>query len=54
LARNAAIPYGKTLQREEMSQLIDELFGCDLPYSTPNGKPTMVSLSLEELEKRFG
>jgi DNA mismatch repair protein MutL len=54
LARNAAIPYGKTLQREEMSQLIDELFGCDLPYSSPNGKPTMVSLSLEELEKRFG
>jgi len=54
LARNAAIPHGKILQREEMSQLIDELFGCDLPYSTPSGKPTMVSLSLEELEKRFG
>lgn len=53
LARQAAIPHGKVLQREEMSQLIDELFACDQPYATPSGRPTMVSLSLEELEKRF-
>ncbi|MCF8258444.1 MAG: DNA mismatch repair endonuclease MutL [Flavobacteriales bacterium] len=53
LARKSAIPHGKTLQREEMAQLIDELFGCDQPYVSPNGKPTMVTLSLEELEKRF-
>lgn len=54
VARNAAMAHGVVMQREEMSQLIDELFACDLPYSSPNGKPTMVSLSLEELEKRFG
>lgn len=54
MARKAAIPYGKVLQEEEMSQLIDELFACDLPYTAPNGKPTLITLGLDELEKRFG
>ena len=54
MARKAAIPYGKTLQEEEMTQLIDELFACDLPYTAPNGKPTLITLGLDELEKRFG
>lgn len=54
MARKAAIPYGKILQQEEMTQLIDELFACDLPYSAPNGKPTLITLGLDELEKRFG
>ncbi|MCB0754311.1 MAG: DNA mismatch repair endonuclease MutL [Flavobacteriales bacterium] len=54
MARKAAIPYGKMLQEEEMTQLIDELFACDLPYTAPNGKPTLITLGLDELEKRFG
>lgn len=54
MARKAAIPYGKILQQEEMTQLIDELFACDLPYTAPNGKPTLITLGLDELEKRFG
>lgn len=53
LAKRSAIPYGKSLQREEMTRLIDELFACDQPFATPEGRPTMVTLSLEELEKRF-
>ncbi|MFC2176218.1 DNA mismatch repair endonuclease MutL [Bacteroidota bacterium] len=54
MARKAAIPYGKVLHANEMSNLIDELFGCNQPYTTPSGKPTLITLSLEELEKRFG
>ncbi len=54
MARRASIDYGNVLQPEQMTQLIDELFACDLPYSAPNGKPTMITLSLDELEKRFG
>lgn len=54
MARRASIAYGKVLQPEEMTQLIDELFACDLPYSAPSGKPTMVTMTLDELEKRFG
>ena len=54
MARKAAIQYGQILQNEEMTQLIDELFACDLPYTAPNGKPTLITLGLDELEKRFG
>ena len=54
MARRSSIEYGKTLQPVEMTQLIDELFACDLPYSAPSGKPTMITMSLDELEKRFG
>ena len=54
MARRASIDYGKVLQPAEMTQLIDELFACDLPYTAPNGKPTLITLSLDELEKRFG
>ena len=54
MARRASIDYGKVLQPQEMTQLIDELFACDLPYSAPSGKPTMVTMTLDELEKRFG
>jgi DNA mismatch repair protein MutL len=54
MARRASIGYGKVLQTEEMTQLIDELFACDLPYSAPSGKPTMVTMTLDELEKKFG
>lgn len=54
MARRASIDYGRILQQEEMTQLIDELFACDLPYTAPNGKPTMITMSLDELEKRFG
>ncbi len=54
MARRASIDYGKVLQPAEMTQLIDELFACDLPYSAPSGKPTMVTMTLDELEKRFG
>lgn len=54
MARRASIDYGRVLQQQEMTQLIDELFACDLPYTAPNGKPTMITMSLDELEKRFG
>lgn len=54
VARNAAIPHGRNLTTEEMTSLIDELFGCDQPYAAPNGKPTMITLSLDEIDKRFG
>jgi DNA mismatch repair protein MutL len=53
MARNMAIKSGKILSQEEMNNLIDELFACKMPYSTPNGKPTMTTFSTEELDKRF-
>ena len=34
--------------------LLDDLFGCDLPYCDPVGKPTLVQISYQELDRKFG
>jgi DNA mismatch repair protein MutL len=36
-----------------MQNLIDELFACENPQSTPTGKKTFVKYTLEELDKAF-
>ncbi len=38
----------------EIEKLIRDLLGCDLPYCCPHGRPTMIQISLAELEKKFG
>ncbi len=53
MARNMCIKSGKALSHEEMNNLIDELFACKMPYSTPSGKLTITTFSSEELDKRF-
>jgi DNA mismatch repair protein MutL len=53
LASNMAIKSGQKLQEKEMEGLIDQLFACEMPYSLPNGKPIVITLSLEELGKKF-
>jgi DNA mismatch repair protein MutL len=53
MAYNMAVKSGKELRQEEMNSLIDELFACSMPYSTPGGKPTITTFSLEDLDKRF-
>jgi DNA mismatch repair protein MutL len=53
MARNMSVKAGKALTQEEMNNLIDELFACKMPYSTPGGKPTVATFSMEELDKRF-
>ncbi|MBL0049779.1 MAG: DNA mismatch repair endonuclease MutL [Bacteroidetes bacterium] len=53
MAINAAVKSGKQLGNEEMKSIIDELFACKQPYSSPSGKPTLITFSLEDLEKRF-
>ena len=38
----------------EVEKLISDLLECDLPYCCPHGRPTMIQISLIELEKKFG
>ena len=52
-ATKAAIPRGKKLKYEEMEALVDQLFACEQPYLDPLKKPTIVYLSLDEIESRF-
>ncbi len=53
LAKKTAIKSGKVLSQEEMKALIDELFGCENPYTTPSGKTIVSTITLDELNKRF-
>jgi len=53
MAKHAAIARGRLLAEPEMRQLIDELFACDNPYYTPEGQQTLLTLTLEELQRRL-
>ncbi len=53
-ACKGAVKAGQRLAPEEMRRLFDELFGTELPYHDVHGRPTVVRLSLSELERRFG
>ena len=53
MARNASVKSGKKMNEEEMKELVDQLFACEMPYSLPNGKPTIISLDLDELNQQF-
>ncbi len=54
LAWQQAIKAGTVLSGKEMQQLVDDLFACAVPNSTPNGKPTYTTFKKTELDKMFG
>jgi DNA mismatch repair protein MutL len=49
-----AVKANDPLRHPEVEKLIRDLLDCDLPYCCPHGRPTMVQISLAELEKKFG
>lgn len=49
----AAIKGGNRISRPEAEQLIDELLTLENPYHCPHGRPTIISMSKYELEKKF-
>ncbi len=49
----AAIKAGEKLTEVEMRSLIDQLFGTSMPYVCPHGRPVLIKLSLQELDRRF-
>jgi DNA mismatch repair protein MutL len=52
-ACGAAIKAGQTLSLEEINYLVDMLFQCDNPYTCPHGRPIVVRIPLDEINKRF-
>ncbi len=54
LACRAAIKAGDPLNQPEMQYLVDRLFATQSPFVCPHGRPTIVKLSLGELDRRFG
>ena len=54
IARKSAVRPGTQLSHKEMRTLIDKLFLCEMPWVSPDGRPTIVKLSVDELRDRFG
>lgn len=49
----AAVKGNMRLSFEEMDALMEQLLQCDNPYNCPHGRPTIISMSKYELEKKF-
>ena len=49
----AAIKGRVSISRAEAEQLIDELLSLENPYHCPHGRPTIISMSKYEIEKKF-
>lgn len=49
----AAVKGNQKLSRAEVERLIDELLTLENPYHCPHGRPTIISMSKYELEKKF-
>lgn len=54
MACRSAIKFGQKLTIPEMQALIMKLEKLKRPYTCPHGRPTMIKLTLSELEKMFG
>jgi DNA mismatch repair protein MutL len=50
----SAIKAGDSLTEQEMRSLIDQLFATKMPYVCPHGRPIVLRISIEELDRRFG
>lgn len=49
----AAVKGNYKLTLPEINKLIDELLSLDNPYNCPHGRPTIISMSKYEIEKKF-
>ena len=50
----AAVKAGDKLNEPEMRSLLDQLFASTIPNVCPHGRPVVLKISIEELDKRFG
>ncbi|MDK2808416.1 MAG: mismatch repair protein MutL [Clostridiales bacterium] len=53
LSCKAAVKGNTRLSEQEAHALIDELLTLENPYHCPHGRPTIVSMSKYEIEKKF-
>ena len=49
----AAVKGNHTMSAAEADKLIDELLELENPYACPHGRPTIITMSKYELEKKF-
>jgi len=54
VCKRLAVKGGQTLTSEEQRALLNDLEACASPRTCPHGRPTMIHLSVDNLEKQFG
>ncbi len=54
VCKRAAVKAGQVLSMAEQEQLLRDLEACASPRTCPHGRPTMIHLSVESLERQFG
>jgi DNA mismatch repair protein MutL len=53
LAKSLAIRTGQQLTNEEQEHLVNKLFACKEPTTTPTNKPTFITMDVDDLDKKF-
>ena len=54
VCKRMAVKAGQALSGEEQRALLADLEACDSPRTCPHGRPTMIHLSVDMLERQFG
>ena len=54
ICKRAAVKAGQVLSVEEQRALLSDLESCQSPRTCPHGRPTMIHLSVDLLERQFG
>ncbi len=54
VCKRAAVKAGKVLSVDEQKALLRDLEACQSPRTCPHGRPTMIHLSIDLLERQFG
>ena len=49
-----AVKANDPLAGPELESLVEDLRRCDMPYTCPHGRPTLIEMNFRELEKKFG
>jgi DNA mismatch repair protein MutL len=54
VCKRLAVRAGQVLSAEEQRALLSDLEACQSPRTCPHGRPTMIHLSVDTLERQFG
>jgi DNA mismatch repair protein MutL len=54
IACHSAVRAGQVLSSDEMREMVRRLEQVSLPHTCPHGRPTLIHLSLAQLEREFG
>lgn len=53
MAKSLAIKRGQSLQKDEQEHLVNKLFACKEPNVSPTNRTTFITMSVDELDKKF-